>query len=200
MSRYSDLGYAGGDGLHPTAGVAIGVGVGTATAVGVRQFTALDKWSEAIGAGAGLAASGALWAAGSKGAAGAAAISTLVNNGLRFALGMLLKKEKFRDNAGAAVSKGAPIPTELGIVRPQQVPTLGAVSAQQVPSLGAVSAERRHLADAGLGLVQADQRQLAAAQLPTFQNAMGAAGQAPVQIVGAQGVGSNYGATIFGSR
>jgi hypothetical protein len=224
LAGTDDLGQVRG--IHPAIGAAVSVGAGTATAIGVRQFSSLDKYSELIGGGVGISAGVIMMFFPNSRAAGyTGIISALLNNGLRYAAALISDKEKLRDASGALASKTAktmPIKNRLaaieadlkaagtasgttegafGIVRPQVVPTLGAVSARQVPSLGAVSAERRRLADAGLGLVQAEQRQLAAAQLPQFQSHMGMGqAQSPVQIVGAGGIGGNYGATVFGSR
>jgi hypothetical protein len=223
----TDLGQV--QGIHPAIGAAVSVGTGTATAIAVRQFSGLDKHSELIGGGVGVGTGVIMMLFPASRAAGfTGVIAALLNNGLRYAAGMLADKEKLRDVVGESASlnekAGATIKAQLitaenalkaakaspaagvtsgalGIVRPQVVPTLGAMSAERVPTLGAISAERRQLAGGGLGMMQAEQRTLAASQLPTFQNHMGMGQpQNPVQIVGSNGIGRNFGATIFGSR
>lgn len=195
--------------LHPAVGVGLTVGVGTGTAIAVRQLSGHDKWSEAIGGGVGLLASGALMLSDRTRSAGVVgAIAVLMNNGLRFAEALLSPKQKHKDLTGkiithtasradgavsagdqyAALSEQAKVALAgFGIVSAQQVPTLGAVSASRMPTLGAQSAAPMPT----LGDVQAEPRQLAGA-LPTFQGG----GNAGVNIVG--GLGANYGATIMG--
>jgi len=211
------------------AAVSVGAGTATAIGVrqftDMDKYSELIGGGVGVGAGVIMMFFPAARAAGFTGV-----ISALLNNGLRYAASMIADKEKLRDVSGELATKitkkdktrsvktqlvelqaqiealkTAPAATSgaFGIVEAQRVPTLGAMSAQRVPTLGAISAERRQLADAGLGIVEAETRQLAAStQLPTFQAHMGMGQnqQPPVQIVGAGGVGRNYGATVFGSR
>ena len=175
------LGAVGG--LHPSAGVALSVGLGTGAAIGVRMFTGLDKWSEAIGGGVGVGAGLALMLSKkTRGAGFTGVIAAGINNGLRFVEAMVSDKQKIKNLTGAmstaqnvagvkyadqltAVTEAAKAAGVLkggfGIVTPQIVPTLGAVSAQVVPTLGAVSAQVMPVVGGPMGAVQAEVRHLA---------------------------------------
>ena len=200
----------GPNGLNPLAGAAAGAGVGTITAVMVRRFSSMDSNSELIGMGSGALTGLAMMVPeGSRRAGIAALVTAVLNNGIRFAASKIFEKEKLRDAAGElatlkeqkeklalktqldaltaqikvtkAVTKAAGTDGALGLVRAAQVPTLAG-------NLGAVSAHPMTLAG-NLGAVSAHNVSLAEA---------GDSGAAPpVQLVG---LGSHYGATIYGSR
>lgn len=208
-------------GIHPVLGAAVGGGLQTAGAIGVRQFVGMDEYSELIGAGIGAVGSGLLMLSSKTRAAGLTGmVTSIVVGGLRFAAGMISTKEKFRNVSGelfthnekkaepkfpgedqlkaieglleaATATKAATTAGALGIVTANQVPNLsalgrgplGAVSQRRMRSLGAQAAYQVPLASGDLGVPQAESRQLA---------------QAPVQIVGANGIGRHFGATVFG--
>lgn len=148
-------------GLHPAVGAGVSATLGTGLAIGLRRAkknepnSKLHKYSELIGGGAALAASAAMMASPRWRAAGfTGVVVAVLNNGLRF-----LERQMSKDTAAGG----------MGIVSPEQVPTLGAYAAERMPlaggGMGAVTAQQRST----LGAVQAESRQLAGNGLPTFQ-------------------------------
>lgn len=73
---------------NPMLGAMVGTGLGSVTAIGIRKFAAgsptLVKNAELIGAGAAVLAGAALYFTSSKSSGITAAVSGLLNNGLRF--------------------------------------------------------------------------------------------------------------------
>lgn len=209
MARRRHYGtFMGPDGLSPLVGAAAGAGVGTITAIAVRRFSSMDSWSELVGMGGGvLTGLVMMFPEGSRQAGIAATVTAILNNGVRFAASKIFEKEKIRDAVGELATlkekkEGLALKTQydaiaaqitavkgnMGLVRPEQVPTLAG-------GLGAVSAHPMQLAavsthDPGaLGT-------LSVRDMPLADG--GDTGAAPpVQLVG---LGAHYGATIYGSR
>lgn len=201
--------------VNPLWGVAAAGAAGNGTAIGVRAMSGMDKHAELIGLGVGVAAGLGLMISPKTRAAGFAGIvAALMSNGLRYAEQLMSAKQQIKDLRGAevtyiaknagtapkdqlAAAKAAAQAGGFGMVTTQRMPLaggFGAASAARVPSLGAVSAEQRTLAGGGLGIVSPEVvRTLSGAGLPTFQG-----NQPPATIVGARGIGANYGATIMG--
>ncbi|KKN61363.1 hypothetical protein LCGC14_0522950 [marine sediment metagenome] len=213
MARRRHYGtFMGPDGLSPLVGAAAGAGVGTITAIAVRRFSSMDSWSELVGMGGGvLTGLVMMFPEGSRQAGIAATVTAILNNGVRFAASKIFEKEKIRDAMGelATLKEKSPeklalktqydalvaqietvkvVKDNMGLVRPEQVPTLAG-------GLGAVSAHPMQLAavsthDPGaLGT-------LSVRDMPLADGGETGAGP-PVQLVG---LGKHYGATIYGSR
>ncbi len=209
MARRRHYGtFMGPDGLSPLVGAAAGAGVGTITAIAVRRFSSMDSWSELVGMGGGvLTGLVMMFPEGSRQAGIAGVVTAILNNGVRFAASKIFEKEKIRDACGelaslkekkenlalktqydALAAQITAVKGNMGLVRPEQVPTLAG-------GLGAVSAHPMQLAavsthDPGaLGT-------LSVRDMPLADGGETGAGP-PVQLVG---LGKHYGATIYGSR
>ena len=205
--------------LNPIWGAIASGGLGTASAIGVRAMTGMDKNAELIGLGVGVAAGLGLMASERSRAAGVVGIVTaLMNNGMRFAEAAFSAKQQIKDLAGAkatfVATKAAtrvPMSAQLDVLKAEGAAAGFGVTTAERRHLGAYSAEQRHLgavsaeAVRSFGAASAEQRQLgivspevirslgqAGGGLPTFQ------GDSPVNIVGAQGISSAFGATVFG--
>lgn len=93
-------------GLNPMWGSTGAAALGTLTAVGVRQFTAKDKWSELIGFGAAAVPSVAMIFPKRTRAAGwSGLITAMLTNGVRFVECMVSDKEKAKAEVGATITK-----------------------------------------------------------------------------------------------
>lgn len=210
----------GPNGLNPLAGAAAGAGVGTITAVMVRRFSAMDSNSELIGMGSGVLTGLIMMVPeGSRRAGIAALVTSVLNNGVRFAASKIFEKEKLRDAAGElatlkekgteklalkaqldaytaqikvikAATKAGEAKGELGLVRAAQIPTLAG-------NLGAISSHPMTLAGNLGAVAMHDPGRLGAVSVHSMPLAeAGSSGAAPpVQLVG---LGGHYGATIYG--
>jgi hypothetical protein len=202
---------------NPMWGALAAGAIGTGTAIGVRTFTGMDKNAELIGLGAGAATGLALMMSPRTRAAGFTGLLTaLMTNGLRYAEAMLSPKQQIKDIAGVGVTfnattaatrltaaqqltaaKTAAANAGFGMRSSDYRTALGARSAEERTALlGARSAEDRTVLS-GLGIVSPEVLRTlgasGASPMPTFEGE-----NAPVQIVGATGLGSHFGATLFG--
>lgn len=176
-------------GMNPLYGAIAGAGFQTVGAIAARRLmtsVAMDKWSEAIGAGVGVAAGGVMMAFGNTRAAGVTAIATaLVNGGLR-----QIETMMFAPAVAASAASQA------------------AASAPVAGYFGAPVIEDGYGRTVGLGMVQAENRSDAVLGAPRV-NVMGPpiadsgiAGPAAAQVglmggPALSGLGSHFGATLF---
>lgn len=203
-------------GMNPLWGAVAGAGFQTVGAIAARQFVdsfAMDKWSEAIGAGVGVAAGGVMMAFGNTRAAGVTAIATsLVNGGLR-QIEALMFGATYADKLAAmnkkiASLKGEDCTKAGGAGEPCQIaPYLVADKSGYNPYvLGEHVVESANPRMVGLGMVQAEQThgfagpnvQVMGPPIADYGVAGPAAAQ--VQLMGGptlSGLGSHFGATLF---
>lgn len=210
------LGRASASDMNPLWGALASGAIGNGTTVAVQSFTGMDKNSELIGLGAGVAAGAVMMLGKKTRAAGIVGIATaLATNGIRVAQSMMSAKQKIKDLAGAEATFNAtkaavklPYSQQLtaaqaaakasgfGIVSPERVPTLGAISARQVPTLGAISAQQvPAMNGAGLGIVSPEViRSLSGGGIQG-----GGLGSAVKFQGGGGSLSRAYGATIYGA-
>jgi hypothetical protein len=197
---------------NPLWGALASGAIGTGTAIGIRTFTGMDKNAELIGLGAGAATGLALMMSPRTRAAGFTGLLTaLMTNGLRYAEAMLSPKQQIKDLAGAGVTFNATTAATRQTPKQQLVAAksiaagqgFGAYAAERRTALGAYAAENR---TALLGERSAEPRTALGIVSPEVLRTLGQSGamptfqgeNAPVQIVGAQGLGQHFGSTVFG--
>jgi hypothetical protein len=215
------FGRAAASDMNPMWGAVASGAVGTGAAVAVQSFSGMDKHSELIGLGAGVATGAVLMLGKKTRAAGVTGVATaVVVSGIRAVQAMMSAKQKMKDIKGAeatflATKAAVKVPMKdqlaayqaaakaggFGIVSPERVPTLGAISAQQIPTmnggLGAISAQQvPTMGGGGLGIVSPEViRSLSGGGIQG--GGLGAA----VKFQGGGGsLSSAYGATIYGNN
>lgn len=201
-------------GMNPLWGAVAGAGFQTVGAIAARQFVdsfAMDKWSEAIGAGVGVAAGGVMMAFGNTRAAGVTAIATsLVNGGLR-QIEALMFGATYADKLAAMNKKIASLKGEActkagGAGEPCQIAPYSSAGGYNPYVLGAPVVESGNSRTVGLGMVQADSvpgfagPNVQVMGPPIADHGIAGPAAAAVQLMGGpalSGLGSHFGATLF---
>lgn len=200
----SELGYIGDDdygsvdlfgldefgqpmGLSQNWGAAIGTATQAGVCIAVKELTDMDEYAEGIGAIAGAAVGGAMIAMPASRAAGwTAVISSLVGGGIRQMHAMMSKKEKTKNNL-----KG------LGLVEIENMPRVG--YDQMDGAMGLPTVEPQVIVPGSEGLDGAmgmPPQLVGAGDYGLSQNP--AAQQAQLVGPAMSGLGSHFGATLFG--
>jgi len=148
-------------GLNPFWGGLAGAAISSGAAVGVRAFSDMDDWSEAIGGGAGVLA-GALMALfrGTRAAGWTAIAVSAVSGGIRTLEKFMSAKEQAKSAVAGwglpSVDKGYPVgqidvqPLGISTVEPGMIP--GQMSGAQPQLLGAGAAELLGAPVSGMGM------------------------------------------------
>jgi hypothetical protein len=168
-------------GMNPLWGALAGAGIQSGTAIAVRAFTDMDDWSEAIGAGAGIAAGGVMAIFSGTRAAGWTAMAvSLVSGGLRTLEKLFSDKEKAKSTVAGygipVVDRAFPV-NGLGQI---DVRPLGIATVEPGMMPGQMSGADAQLLGANPQLLGANPQLLGGPAI--------------------SGLGAHYGATIFGSR